>query len=141
MAAWAVPEGLQAGGLALWNAVTGTHTLDAMQMVQLTEACRAKDRLDKLDELMRGDVDTWATVRHRARTQDYELKVDNAAAVANSTADLMKKMLNALRLPDPETGRRPQRRGPRGVQKPSAVSSLERARGRAGSSREAGFWQ
>lgn len=128
MAAWAVPAGLESGGLALWTAVSAAHELDAMQMVQLTEACRAKDRLDKLDELLRGDIETWATVVHRARTEDYQLKIDNAATLANATADHMKKLLNALRLPDAESGKRPQRRGPRGVQKPSAVSSLDRAR-------------
>ena len=114
--------------------------MDAAQMVQLTEACRAKDRLDKLDELLRGDIETWATVVHRTRTEDYQLKIDNAATLANTTADHMKKLLNALRLPDPESGRRPQRRGPRGVQKPSAVSSLDRARERA-AGRERGFGQ
>jgi hypothetical protein len=116
----------------LWTAVSSAHELDVLQMVQLTEACRAKDRLDKLDELLRGDVDTWARVVHRTRTEDYELRIDNAASLANSTADHMKKLLNALRLPDENTGRRPQRRGPRGVQQPSQggarVSSLDRAR-------------
>ena len=129
--AWVAPEGLGEGGLALWNAVSEAHDLDAVQVVQLTEACRAKDRLDKLDELLRGDIDTWARLVHRARTSDYELKFDRAAWLANSTADHMKKLLNALRLPDESTGRRPQRRGPRGVQKPSKVSSLDQARARA----------
>jgi len=134
-AVWAVPEGLESGGLALWSAVTAAHELDVMQMVQLTEACRAKDRLDRLDALLRGEIDTWCVLRHSALRQDYELKVDSAATLANSTADHMKKLLNALRLPD-ESGRRPQRRGPRGVQKPSVpvgrVSSLERARAAKG---------
>ena len=140
MTGWAVPEGLESGGLALWNAITEAHTLDVVQMVQLTEACRAKDRLDKLDELLRGDIETWATVVHRTRTADYQLKIDNAATLANATADHMKKLLNALRLPDPESGRRPQRRGPRGVQKPATVTALDRARSRAQGAKERG-WQ
>ncbi|KKF01937.1 hypothetical protein [Mycolicibacterium obuense] len=130
MADWAVPHGLQDGGLALWTAVSEAHDLDVVQMVQLTEACRAKDRLDKLDELLRGDIDIWARVVHRTRTEDYELKIDSAATLANATAEHMKRLLNALRLPD-ESGKRPQRRGPRGVQAPAAVSSLARARARA----------
>lgn len=136
--AWKVPDGLESGGLALWSAITGAHDLDVMQMVQLTEACRAKDRLDKLDELLRGDVDTWCALTHSAQTQDYDLKFDPAATLANATADHLKRLLAALRLPDPVTGRRPQRRGPRGAQRPS---SLDRARSRAGSSTETGFWQ
>ena len=134
--AWAVPEGLESGGLALWSAVTSAYELDVLQVVQLTEACRLKDRLDKLDEQLRGDVDTWVRLEHSSLTHAYELKVDKAAQLANATADHMKKLLNALRLPD-ESGRRPQRRGPRGVQQPSSVASLDRARARA-ATREGG---
>lgn len=128
MTDWTSPSGLESGGLALWTAVTTAHQLDVLQMVQLTEACRAKDRLDKLDELLRGEVDSWSSLRHSSLTQTYELKFDNAATLANATADHMKRLLNALRLPDSATGKRPQRRGPRGVQRPSKASSLERAR-------------
>lgn len=38
------------------------------------------------------------------------------------------RLISALRLPDEATGRRPQKRQLRGVQKPSKVSSLDRAR-------------
>lgn len=126
------PEGLSPGGRALWDAITDDHDLDATQLVQLTEACRAKDRLDKLDLLLRGDIDTWAVLAHRTLTEDYELKIDKALTDANATANLMKQLLAALRLPDEASGKRPQYRGPRGVQKPTVpggkVSSLERAR-------------
>lgn len=128
------PENLAAGGAALWDAITEAHDdLEATQLVQLEEACRAKDRLDRLDRILSGDVETWATIVHNARTQDYELKIDAALAQANATANLMKQLLAALRLPDPQTGKKPQYRGPRGAQKPSVVggskvSSLDRAR-------------
>lgn len=125
------PAGLAAGGRALWRAITSVHELDASQQVQLTEACRAKDRLDKLDSILRADVDTWASLTHRLVTSDYELKIDGALKEANATANLLKQLLAALRLPD-EQGKRPQYRGPRGAQKPSMpggkVSSLDRAR-------------
>ena len=130
------PAGLAAGGRALWRAITDGHDLDAAQRVQLTEACRAKDRLDKLDEMLRGDVDTWSrlVVDVNSDGQIYELRVTQALDKANATANLMKQLIAALRLPDEATGKRPQRRGPRGAQKPtvpggrSAVSSLDRAR-------------
>lgn len=108
-----------------------------MQLVQLEEACRAKDRLDKLDALLRGDVDTWAklVVDVNSDGQILELRLTQALTQANATANLMKQLLAALRLPDEATGKRPQYRGPRGVQAPSVaggkagkVSSLERAR-------------
>lgn len=133
-----IPPGLGAGGRLLWKKVTAEHPeLDAMQDVQLLEACRSKDRLDKLDELLRGDVDCWARLVHNTRTEDYELHIDDALAKANATANILKQLLAALRLPDEATGKRPQQRGPRGAYKPTSaaggtVSSLDRARARAG---------
>lgn len=125
------PSGLRAGGRTLWKSIFDEHDLNAMQMVQLEEACRAKDRLDRLDRLLRGDTETWAVLVHDLRTEDYELKIDAALSQANATANLMKQLLAALRLPD-EFGKVPQRRGPRGAQSPSVpggkVSSLDRAR-------------
>lgn len=99
------------------------------------EACRAKDRLDKLDQILRADVDTWATLTHNLRTEDYELKIDAALSQANSTATLMKQLLAALRLPDESSGKRPQRRGGArgGYWTGGKVSSLDRARGVKGS--------
>lgn len=133
------PPGLRSGGATLWAAVTEEHDLDATQLAQLEEACRAKDRLDKLDELLRGDVDVWTRPTHRTQRDDYELKIDNALAQANATANLMKQLIAALRLPDSQTGKRPQYRGPRGAQKPTVaggagakVTALDRARRRAG---------
>lgn len=127
------PTGLAAGGRALWKSITEDHVLDATQLVQLTEACRAKDRLDKLDQILRADVDTWATLVLDVRSdgQVFELRMTQALTQANATANVMKQLLAALRLPD-EQGRKPQFRGARGVQKPSVpggkVSSLDRAR-------------
>ena len=54
MAARRAPVGLAAGGRKLWIDVSGEHTLDIVQEVTLLEACRSKDRLDKLDQLLRG---------------------------------------------------------------------------------------
>lgn len=114
-----IPGGLGPGGRELWSAVAGEYDLDPTQKVQLLEACRAKDRLDKLDGLLRGDVSSWARLTHRLQTEDYELKIDAALTQANATANLMKQLLAALRLPDPKTGKRPQYRGARGAQAPS----------------------
>lgn len=107
-------EGIPAlalGGRSLWDAITDAHTLDAAQEVTLLEACRAKDRLDEIDVLLRAGVDRWVSLVHDDRTQDYELRVNVALANANVTATLLKQLLAALRLPDKSTGKRPQRRG------------------------------
>lgn len=128
-------NGLGSGGQRLWDAITSEHAdLAAPQLVQLEEACRAKDRLDRLDLLLSGDTDTWVTVMHNARTEDYELKIDAALSQANATANLMKQLIAALRLPDVATGKKPQYRGPRGAVAPQQpggkVSSIDRARQR-----------
>jgi len=127
------PSGLSAGGKALWRSVSEDHVLDAVQEVQLLEACRAKDRLDKLDGLLRGDVDAWATLTPVPGGESFELVVDRALDKANTTANMMKQLLAALRLPDEQSGKRPQQRGgARGSYKTAAVggsvSSLDRAR-------------
>lgn len=119
------PAGLGSGGRALWKAVTDDHDLDATQQVQLLEACRSKDRLDRLDGMLRGDVDTWAklTVDINSDGQVYELRITQALSQANATANLMKQLLAALRLPDEATGKRPQVRAARGAYKPTGKPS------------------
>ena len=137
MATQREPAGLGTGGRQLWRDITADHDLSASQRVQLVEACRAKDRLDKLDALLRGDADSWCDLVMDIESDGrvFELRVTNALSKANETANLMKQLIAALRLPD-EHGKIPQRRGPRGAQAPSIpggretgkVSSLDRAR-------------
>ena len=115
------PDGLGKGGKELWKSVTDDHELDSAQVVQLAEACRIKDRCDALDRTVR-------TLEAEGDLKDYL----SAVAAANASANQMKQLIAALRLPDPQTGKKPQFRGPRGAQNPSIpggkVSSLERAR-------------
>lgn len=141
MAAPRPPAGLSTGGRSLWRAISKDFELDSMQRVQLEEACRAKDRLDKLDLVLRGEVETWVEVLGDEDHTTCRLNVAGALGKANDTANLMKQLLAALRLPDVESGKRPQQRGPRGAQKPTVpggaqqgagtVSSIDRARQRA----------
>jgi hypothetical protein len=129
MATLRTPPGLGSGGKRLWKDITDLHELDPMQTVQLTEACRAKDRLDLLDQILRGDVDTWAFIRVNDNSDEASLIIDDALAKANSTANLLKQLLAAMRLPDSQSGKRPQVRASRGAySKPGKVSSLDRAR-------------
>lgn len=136
MPAKRAPLGLDAGGRSLWKSVTELHEIDPIQEITLLEACRSKDRLDKLDEVLRGDAETWMTLTHRTQTEDYELVINQALSSANSTANLLKQLLASLRLPDEQSGKRPQQRGGgRGAYAPTAkdarVSSLDAARSRA----------
>ena len=87
--------------------------------MQLLEACRMKDRLDKLDGIIQGKG-VLNLMRFRLVGMDdllddptatVEVKFDAVIDKANSTANTMKQLLAALRLPDAATGKRPQQRG------------------------------
>lgn len=67
-------------------------------LVLLEEACRISDRLDKLDLLLRGDVESWATLVHDLRTHDYELKIDAALIEARQQASVLRQLMAALPL-------------------------------------------
>ena len=131
------PTGLGAGGRALWRKITDAHALDAAQEVQLTEACRAKDRLDKLDEVLRGDVPVWMSLDVDEVGVPVSLRIDAALAQAIATANVMKQLLSAMRLPDEATGKRPQARGGArgsyGAQVPGGKDATSRAAARWGS--------
>lgn len=64
--------------------------------VLLEEACRIADRLDKLDELLRGDVDVWCRLTHRLLTKDYEVKVDGALIEARQQAGVLRLLIAGL---------------------------------------------
>lgn len=121
------PSKLGPGGRALWKSVVENHELDEPQLVQLLEACRSKDRLDRLDEILRGDTETW--VRIVGDTETSEIVVDKALSSANATSNLMKQLIATLRLSE-----LPSRGGNTGTNRgvytkaPKKLTSLERAR-------------
>lgn len=103
-------------GRALYASVSAVDELDALQEVLLVEACRAKDRADKLNALLAGDVEVWARVGADADAEGpVQVRMDAVMRLANRNSLLIAQLLGALRLPDPETGCRPRRRPPRGV--------------------------
>jgi len=104
-----MPKGLRPGGKALWQGVVGDHDdLDTGQLVTLEAACRQRDRADQL-------------AAAAATGEPSALRHERESALA------MTRLLAAMRLPD-AAGKRPIARQVRGVQGPSKVSSLERAR-------------
>ncbi len=114
------PDDLGPGGRLLWDGITADHELKSEQLAQLAEACREKDRCDALARMIDG-------------ADDPKLFL-SLLGKANETANQMKQMLAALRLPDAQTGKRPQYRGPRGAYTKDAsakVSSIDRARQRS----------
>lgn len=114
----AAPSGLGNGGRCLWREVVKVHELDITQLVQLEEACRAKDRLDELARIIEGKGVLelmhfripHAFIPGLNGEVTVEVKFDQVLNQANATANGMKQLLAALRLPDAE-GKRPQQRG------------------------------
>lgn len=88
------PDGLGVGGDALWVALY-SEGMAGNHEALLVEACRAKDRLDKLDAILRGDVDTWTRL---VSTHDgeYEIRIDDALVKANSTATSLRQLIAVL---------------------------------------------
>jgi hypothetical protein len=129
MAAERAPAGLGPGGNKLWRDITAEHTLDAAQKVLLLEACRMKDRLDQMNQEITGRGDFLRVQQNE--DGDYVLRVDRVVGAASRDANVLKQLITALRLPETDTGKRPQQRGARGAYAkamPKGVSSLERAR-------------
>jgi hypothetical protein len=115
---------LNARGTRLWASLTAQDAsledeLNPQRETALT-ACRAADRLETLEKLA-AVTDVVVEGRTGPVTHPVHVEVRQAAA-------LLARLVAALRLPDEATGKRPQKRQVRGVQKPSAVSSLDRAR-------------
>lgn len=81
------------------------------------QAARAADRLDGLA----------ASIQTADDPEALKLLAEERQQSAG-----MARLITALRLPDEASGKRPQRRQLRGVQQPSKVSSLERARAKSG---------
>jgi hypothetical protein len=83
-------------------------------------ACRTADRVELLE---RTAAETEPIVEGRTGPMTHPVFAEVRMQEA-----LLARLVAALRLPDEATGKRPQRRQLRGVQQPSSVSSLERAR-------------
>ena len=92
-----VPMG--ARGRRLWQEVTGDGAkLRPAERVLLEEACRAADRLDQLDRLLRGDDDAWVRL-HSANEDGSIVKVvlNNALAEARQQQVALKALVAELR--------------------------------------------
>jgi biotin-(acetyl-CoA carboxylase) ligase len=83
-------------------------------------ACLTADRVAFLERLA-NEVDAIVEARDTTKMHPVFAEVRQQSA-------LLARLIAALRLPDEATGKRPQKRQVRGVQQPSKVSSLDRAR-------------
>lgn len=98
MAKPAVPKGLRAGGKALWSAMVADEMPENL-VALLTEACRARDRLDQLDRVLTGDVDTWCDIATDYLGEPIRLNISPVLANANQTAGVLKGLLDKIPAP------------------------------------------
>lgn len=92
------PKGLRAGGKALWSALA-TDGMPENLVALLTEACRARDRLDQLDRVLTGDVDVWTEILYDALGEPIRLNISPVLANANQTAGVLKNLLEKIPAP------------------------------------------
>lgn len=136
MAAQRTPTGLATKGRKLWREMTTAVTFNPAELVILEEACRIADRLDTLDDLIRGTREAWLQLRVDDGGTDVQLVVNGPLTEARQQANIMKQLVAALRVPEEQangTVRRPTKHGARGayVKTPPAgatITALERAR-------------
>lgn len=119
------PAGLAESGRLLWAAFLAQDAAleDELNPLRFTalNACRAQDRCDVLfavckDEPVMLDNGKGQPVAHPAWVE------------ARQQEALVSRLTAALRLPDEASGKRPQKRQVRGVQKPPQGSARDRLR-------------
>ena len=88
-------DALSEGGARLYAELVGGSSSEAVMTLAL-EAARIADRLDKLDLVLRGDVDVWVTLVHSARTEDYEIRIDDAAREARQQATVLRSLVSEV---------------------------------------------
>lgn len=118
------PSDLQQRGSRLWASLLAQdqalqNELNPAREVALS-ACRTADRVEHLERL---SLSCDAVIEGRSGPMIHPVH----AEVRQQSA-LLARLVAALRLPDQATGKRPQARQVRGVQQPSKVTSLDRAR-------------
>ena len=95
---------LSEAGQVLFDSLVDEGDPESVRRLAL-EAGRLADRLDNLDLLVRGDVDTWAILVHKAQTDSYELKIDAAMSEARQHATALKAIVaEVVKLKPPADG-------------------------------------
>lgn len=88
---------LGGAGKRLWRDLEGPRLSGARRDLAL-EACRIVDRLERLDDFLRGREDAW--LKFHARNEDgsiVEVVVDKALAEARQQAIALKQIVSELR--------------------------------------------
>lgn len=95
------PPTLGERGRKVWAAITATHELDPAGRVLAEEACRIADRLESLDAILRGDVDTWAVITDEYTAggkRTVKVVLDDALGEARQQALAFRALMATLKL-------------------------------------------
>jgi hypothetical protein len=90
------PPGLGTRGRRLWHDIGGADLAPAGRVL-LEEACRIADRLDRLDQVLRGDIDTWMRLLVDDDAREATLVIDKALSEARQQQVALKQLLAELR--------------------------------------------
>ena len=84
------PEGLQAAGTAMWEAITAEWELDAAALITLESACRSRD----LEARCQADVDKAGRLRVKGSRDNWVSipEADLLVKVRSQTAQLLSKL-------------------------------------------------
>jgi hypothetical protein len=84
-------------GARLWEKLTATARQDPAALVLIEEACRIADRLDRLDEVLRGTADAWLHLETNEDSGTVVVVVDRALSEARQQAIALKQIITELR--------------------------------------------
>lgn len=98
-------------GRRLWRELCELYDFDPAERVLLEEACRIADRLDRLEAALTGGEREWLRFQVRDDGAEVRVVIDSALSEARQQANVLKQIVAALRIPDDESGKRPQQRG------------------------------
>lgn len=102
------PAGLLTRGIRLWEQVAAAKDLNPGELVILEEACRLTDRLDRLHQLLDGDLETWARLATEGMVLEdgglvsftATVQIDGALSAARLHASTLKTLIDSLHLPE-----------------------------------------
>ncbi|OJU41812.1 MAG: hypothetical protein BGN97_03675 [Microbacterium sp. 69-10] len=118
------PHHLGTRGLRLWKSIETGKNLSEIEQQNLVEACRIADRLEKLDELVRGDEDAWFRLK-LPRTDDgvIEVLINDPMKEARMHAAALRQLIAPFEAVKSDEGTK---------EVPSNVASIKEAAARKG---------
>lgn len=90
-----MPTDFAPGGQALYDALYSPDD-EQSTVALIVEACRAKDRLDKLNRLTSGDEDAWCRVFAGDFEGELVLKLDTAVSEQRQLATVFRQLLSEI---------------------------------------------